>query len=95
MIESLPKLAEILAETPLANQQLAEIEILDTGENAFVVEVNSANALEAWHILQNLKTKIGRAPVLLAEFEAGSKLNEINEIINMDIGLFLCISDLE
>jgi len=72
MIESLPKLAEILAETPLANQQLAEIEILDTGEKAFVVEVNSANALDAWHILQNLKTKIGRAPVLLAEFEAGS-----------------------
>jgi hypothetical protein len=72
MIESLPKLAEILAETPLAQQQFAEVEILDTGENAFVVEVNSANALEAWHILQNLKTKIGRAPVLLAEFEAGS-----------------------
>jgi len=40
MVESLPKLAEILATTPLANQQLAEVEILDTGENAFVVEVS-------------------------------------------------------
>jgi len=71
MIESLPKLAEILADTPLANQQLAEIEILDTGENAFVVEVNSANALETWQTLQDLKTTIGRAPILVAEFETG------------------------
>ena len=71
MIESLPKLAEILATTPLANQQLAEVEILDTGENAFVVEVNSANALESWQILQELKTSIGRAPILVAEFETG------------------------
>ncbi len=71
MIQSLPKLAEILAATPLANQQLAEVEILETGENAFVVEVNSANALASWQTLQDLKTTIGRSPILLAEFEAG------------------------
>ena len=35
-------LTEILATTPLANQHLAEIEILDTGKNPFVVKVNSA-----------------------------------------------------
>jgi len=71
MIESLPKLAEILATTPLANQQLAEVDILETGENAFVVEVNSANALESWQTLQDLKITIGRAPILLAEFKTG------------------------
>lgn len=73
MIQSLDELSKILEKTELASRQLAEMKILDTGERAFVVEVDLANAFQSWKILSSLKSRTGRCPIIVANFEKDSK----------------------
>mgnify|MGYP002279999387 FL=1 len=62
-------MSEILQGSTLAEQPLAEMAILDTGEKAIAIEVNLANAITAWQTLHSLMKTTERYPVIVADFE--------------------------
>lgn len=80
MIQSLDALSKILEKTELASRQLAEMPILDTGERAFVVEVDVASSFKSWEILSSLKSRTGRCPIIIDKLEKGNKW--IDSVVN-------------
>lgn len=72
-------MSEILQGSTFAEQPLAEMAILDTGEKAIAIEVNLANALTAWQTLHSLMETTERYPVIVADFEEGSNWSKAVE----------------
>lgn len=77
MIDSLEELAEILRETELSDRELAQTEILNTGERALAVEVAPSDCIASWEVLRRLVPRTGRWPVVVSSWEESDRLEAI------------------
>ncbi len=64
MINTLQELKDLLANTFLADRQMAEIPILDTSEKAFAVQISSSEVETAWKVARDLLPQTERWPIV-------------------------------
>ena len=71
-IDSLTELQALLSVSPLADRDIAELDVLDTGEKAFALEISGAEVESAWRIARELLPQTARWPVV-STFWSGSR----------------------
>lgn len=54
--------------TPLAGKNLVRLDVPQTGDEAWAIEVDQRNALPAWQLLRSRVAETGRWPVLVASW---------------------------
>jgi hypothetical protein len=64
-LNTIPEIVEILRDTILSNAEVIELEIPESVDLAFAVEINPNNGCAAWDLLYSQIPKTGRYPVIV------------------------------
>lgn len=65
MIDTIEPITSLVQGTCLAGKQIMQLEIPETSDRAFALEVDLANGLDAWRVMRNYLDETKRYPVLV------------------------------
>jgi Domain of unknown function (DUF4253) len=64
-INTLPEIVDLLKDTFLADAQVLELEIPESKDRAFAIQINPENGYAAWNLMYSQIDKTGRYPVIV------------------------------
>jgi Domain of unknown function (DUF4253) len=64
-INTLPEIVDLLKDTLLADTQVMELEIPESEDRAFAIQINSDNGYAAWDLMYSQIARTGRYPVIV------------------------------